>query len=177
MADNMKVDTLENGTVNISDDVIGIITSIAVTEVEGVHGFHGGFAKDLAEKFGMKSHKKGVEVRVEENDVFVVLHLIVDYGANISEIAMNVQSKVKMAVENMTDLTVKTVDVFIDAINIPNKKVKDVEVSVDMESDMEETTEELVVEEMDTPLEEVDLNEDVVEEDKKFDIAEADAVR
>ncbi len=163
MSEEMKIDKLENGTVNISDDVIGIITSIAVSEVEGVHGFHAGFAKELAGMFGMKNHKKGVGVKVEGNEVTITLHLVVNYGENISEIAMNVQSKVKTAVETMTELTVKVVDVFIDSINIPNKKVKDVEVDIDtdIEQELEDSNEQMTEDVV-----EVEAVEETVEEVK-----------
>ncbi len=164
MSDNMKIDKLENGTINISDEVIAIITSIAVTEVEGVHGFHGGFANDFAEKLGFKGSKKGVGIRVDDNEVFVTLHLVMEYGQNISKVAMKVQSKVKTVVEEMTELTVKTVDVFIDAINISNKKVKDVEVE-DIELEKNTTEDEKVVD--------GDLNELVLEKNE-LDVADTE---
>ncbi len=136
MAEKMKLDALENGTVNISDDVIGIITSLAVKEIEGIRGFHGGFA-DLVEKFGVKNLQKGVEVTLEEKDVFIKLHLVADYGTKIMDISVEAQNKVKNVVEEMTGLNVKKVDVFIDAINIPNKKIKDIEKDIEIEKNIE----------------------------------------
>ncbi len=134
MSEKMKLDALENGTVNISDDVIGVITSLAVKEIEGIRGFHGGFA-DLVEKFGVKNLQKGVEVTLEEKNVFVELHLIADYGTKILDTSTLVQTKVKNVIEEMTGLNVKKVDVFIDAINVPNKKVKDIEPEKNIEAD------------------------------------------
>ncbi len=134
MSEKMKLDVLENGTVNISDDVIEVITSLAIKEIEGVRGFHGGFA-DLVEKFGVKNLTKGVQVILEDKDVSIELHLIADYGTKILDTSVEVQKKVKKVVEEMTGLNVTKVDVFIDAINLPNKKVKDIEPEKNIEID------------------------------------------
>jgi len=117
MSEN-KVHTHEFGHVNISDDVIGIITNIAASEIEGVQ-LHGTFAGDIAEILGKKNMTKGVRVDINEDDeVQVDLSVVVDFGVVIPEIAWKVQESVKTAIENMTDLKVTSINVNVQGINL-----------------------------------------------------------
>ncbi len=118
MAEKTQINALEYGNVNISDDVIGIITSIAAGEIEGVNGLSGGFAEDLAEMFGVKNLKKGVKVDIQDDIVVVDLNIIVDFGIKIPDVAWQVQENVKTAVETMTGLTVKEVNIHVQGINM-----------------------------------------------------------
>ncbi len=118
MSDNNNIQTHEHGNVNISDDVIGIITNIAASEVSGV-SLHGSLAGDLAEILGKKNLTKGVRVSItENNEVQVDLSIIVDFGIVIPEAAWNVQESVKTAIENMTELTVLAINVNVHGINL-----------------------------------------------------------
>lgn len=118
MAEKTQLDALEYGNVNISDDVIGIITSIAAAEIEGVNGLSGGFAEDIAEMFGVKNLKKGVKVDVEDDIVVVDLNIIVDFGIKIPDVAWQVQESVKNAIETMTGLACKEVNIHVQGINM-----------------------------------------------------------
>ncbi len=118
MSDNNNIQTHEHGNVNISDDVIGIITNIAAGEIEGVR-LHGTFAGDIAEILGKKNLTKGVRVSItEDNEVQVDLSIVVDFGVVIPEAAWNVQESVKNAIENMTELKVIAINVNVHGINL-----------------------------------------------------------
>ena len=58
---------------------------------------------------------------MEEGEVSVELAITVDFGVDVVEVAKNVQSKVKVAIENMTGLEVMGVNVRIAGVNIDNK--------------------------------------------------------
>ena len=118
MAEKTQLDALEYGNVNISDDVIGIITSIAAAEIEGVNGLYGGLAEDIAEIFGKKNLKKGVKVEIEDEIVVVDLNIVVDYGIKIPDVAWQVQESVKTAIETMTGLKCKEVNIHVQGINM-----------------------------------------------------------
>jgi len=127
MAENTKLHHHEFGEVNISDDVIGIITNIAAMEIEGVKGLYGSFAGDIAEMFGKKNLSKGVKVLLEEQSVKVDLNIIVDFGVVIPDIAWQVQERVKTSIENMTGLEVAEVNINVHGVNIekPQKSQDD----------------------------------------------------
>jgi len=106
------------GHVNISDDVIGIITNIAASEIKGI-ALQGSFVGDVVEILGKKNMTKGVRVQVtEDNVVSVDLNIIVDFGVVIPDVAWKVQDRVKTSIEEMTDLKVDAVNVNVQGINL-----------------------------------------------------------
>ena len=106
MADNKEYMTrqLENGAVNINEDVINAIAVAAVRDVEGV--------------VSLKNDKKSVHVVLREEDLEIDCGLVVVYGHSVVEIARNVQNAVTNAVESMTSLKVSCVDVNVTGISM-----------------------------------------------------------
>lgn len=113
----------ENGNIKISDEVISTIATIAVSEVNGVHGMGGSFAGDIVEKFGKKTLTKGVKITMDGNEVVLDLNVVLKYGVRIPEIAWNVQENVKKSVESMTGLTVTKVNVRIVGIEVEKDEI------------------------------------------------------
>lgn len=106
------------GEVQIADEVVATIAALAASEVKGVATASGGTANELAGKFGKKNISKGVKVLVSPDAVSVDMALTLDYGYGIPETAKQVQEKVKMAIENMTGLHVKEVNIRIAGVNV-----------------------------------------------------------
>ena len=110
------------GVVQIADDVVAMIASLATTEVEGVSAMAGNITNELMSKVGMKSLTKGVKVDVLENNVTIDLAVTMEYGYNIPVTCQKVQEKVKNAVENMTGLNCTDVNIRIAGVNMKNEK-------------------------------------------------------
>ena len=108
------------GVVQIADDVVAMIASLATTEVDGVSAMAGNITNELMSKVGMKSLTKGVKVAVREGNVVVDLAVTMEYGYNIPATCQKVQAKVKSAIENMTGLTVVGIDIGIAGVNLEN---------------------------------------------------------
>lgn len=106
------------GEVQIADEVVASIAGLAATEVKGVTSTSGNVTNELVEKFGKKNLSKGVKVSVSPDEVSVDMALTLDYGYGIPETAKQVQEKVKLAIENMTGLKVKEVNIRIAGVNI-----------------------------------------------------------
>ena len=106
------------GSVQIADEVVAMITSLAATEVEGVSAMAGNITNELIGKVGVKNLTKGVKVQVTGNTVKADLALSLEYGYNIPETCSKVQEKVKNAIENMTGLTVTDVNIRIVNVNM-----------------------------------------------------------
>ncbi len=114
----------ESGSVKISDDVVQTIAAMAIKEVEGIN-LASTLAEGFVEKLVKKNFSKGIRVEMdEEKCVHLDLHVIVDYGVKIQPLAAKLQECVKRNIETMTDLTVTTVDVTIDGINIAKENKK-----------------------------------------------------
>ena len=95
---------LENGTVNINEDVLLTVASAAVKDVEGV--------------VSGRSDRKSIHVLLGEDSVAVECGLVVIYGHSVVEIAKNVQNAVTSAIESMTGLKVSRVDVNVVGISM-----------------------------------------------------------
>lgn len=110
------------GSVQIADDVVAMIASLAATEVDGVSAMAGNITNELMAKVGVKKLTKGVRVEVKENTVKVDLAVTMDYGYNIPATCQRVQTKVKAAVENMTGLSCTDVNIRIAGISMKKDK-------------------------------------------------------
>ncbi len=109
----------DNGNVNISDEVIAVIASLAASEVKGVAGMCGGLGGGIVELLGKKNLSKGVKLTVNEKNVVLDLSVIAEYGAKIPAVAWELQEKVKNEVEAMTGLQVSAVNISVDGVNVP----------------------------------------------------------
>ena len=106
------------GVVQIADDVVAMIASLAATEVDGVSAMAGNITNELMSKVGMKKLTKGVRVDVSEGSVRVSLAVTMEYGYNIPATCHQVQRKVKAAIENMTGLNCTDVNIRIAGIKL-----------------------------------------------------------
>ena len=116
MTDKINNEYIDNGAVKISNDVISTIASTAAMEVEGVVGMNNNLAGGISELLGKKNYGKGVKTEVNGNEVSLELHLNLAYGAKLNLVGQEVQNKVKDAIETMTDLSVKNIDVHIQGV-------------------------------------------------------------
>ena len=128
------------GEISISDDVIGIIASLTVTEIEGVYSMSGGFAGGLANVLGRNDLSRGVKIDKEDNEVMVELYLILDYEYSIPDLAWKIQDKVKRTLEAMTGLNIIEVNIHVQGVNFPESEEKD---GIDFNDDEKEEEEDL----------------------------------
>lgn len=106
------------GEVRVADEVVAIIAGLAATEVDGVESMAGNITNEIVSKLGMKNLSKGVKVYVNDRTVVVDLALNIKYGFEIPKVSVNVQEKVKSAIETMTGFEVTSVNIKIAGVNI-----------------------------------------------------------
>lgn len=127
-SDEIVVNNTDNNKIRIADEVVAVIAGKAVSEVSGVHEMSGGFAGGIGEVLsGKKNLAKGIKVSATEKDAKIDVNIIVEYGIRIPEIAFEIQTKVKKAVETMTGLKVTEVNVHVQGVNtnIEKKEVSE----------------------------------------------------
>lgn len=134
MEDNKKdvkkdVKSEENKSegIQISDDVVAVISGMAASEVQGVAEMAGGFAGGISEVLsGKKNMAKGIKVDIQENETKIDVNIIVEYGARIPDVAFEIQKRIKASVESMTGLKVTEVNVHVQGVNtsVPKKETK-----------------------------------------------------
>ena len=105
-------DNSDLGEVQISNDVLAVISAMAAMEVDGVVAMAGNITAELVSKLGMKKLSKGVRVDVVDNTVMVDLSIILRINENI----VTISNKVKTTVENMTGMEVANVNVNIASV-------------------------------------------------------------
>ena len=122
MAEDRNMYTIKEdgdiGTVKVADEVVAIIAGLAATEVRGVAHLAGNITNDMVARVGVKKLSHSVRVEVLENMVTIDLALEVDLGCSIPEVSLQVQEKVKNAVENMTGMKVTDVNIQIAGVKM-----------------------------------------------------------
>lgn len=103
----------ESGSIVISEEVIASIASIAATEIDGVAGLG---TSSVADFLGMKTPSKGVKITIGEDDTEILINLSVKKGYIIPTVAKAVQENVISAVESMTGMKVKSVNIKINDV-------------------------------------------------------------
>lgn len=109
----------EIGTVSINEEVIAMIAGAAAYEAYGIVGMttktgKNGFAAILRKE----NMSKGVEVRLEEDQIHIDLYVIIQFGTKISVVAKNTIDSVKYNVETQTGLKVANVNLNIEGIKV-----------------------------------------------------------
>ena len=104
--------------VRISDEVVSTVAAIAATEVDGVVAMTGGLVGGLSEMLGRRNPQKGVRVEIGPEEAVIDLTLTVRYGVRIPEVAAKVQENVRDAVERMTGLVVRAVNVHVTGVEV-----------------------------------------------------------
>jgi uncharacterized alkaline shock family protein YloU len=109
----MTTDYRSAGKTTLTPDVLLTIARQAALEVEGVHSM-------APVKGGVNSllgrGTEGVRMRVEDNNVFVDLYLVLGNEINIREVSRNVQLAVARAITEMTGLETSHVNIHIEDI-------------------------------------------------------------
>lgn len=114
---DIGLDQDRTGSVQISDEVVSVISGIAAGEVDGVAGMSAGIAGGLVEILGRKNLSKGVKVEIGETETAIDVFMIVKYGYKIQDVCKEVQKNIKDAVENMTGLKVVEVNVHVQGVH------------------------------------------------------------
>lgn len=104
------------GMIRIHDNVIASIASVAACEIEGVKAVGKDFKTGILELIDRKN-LSAIKVEKDKNgDITLQIPLIIKYGVNIPEIANKVQENVRQALEKMTNLSIKDINVNVQGI-------------------------------------------------------------
>ena len=104
------------GSIRIHKNVIASIASVAAVEIEGVKRVGTNLRSGVLELIGRKS-LSAIKVEINKHEeVKVDIPLIIKYGFNIPEVANRVQENVRGALEKMTNLSIKDINVNVQGI-------------------------------------------------------------
>ncbi|MCM3587146.1 Asp23/Gls24 family envelope stress response protein [Mesobacillus maritimus] len=110
------------GQIDISNDVIATIAGGAAVDCYGIVGMASKHQlKDgIAEILRKENFSRGIVVRQEDEEVHIDMYIIVSYGTKISEVAHQVQSKVKYTLNQTVGLAVDSVNIYVQGVRVTN---------------------------------------------------------
>ncbi len=109
----------EYGTVSIREGIVAYIAGVAVNECDKVIGLAAKNVKDGFVRL-LKNDKltRGVKIKFEEDTLDIDVHIVVEYGAKIMDVADFIIGRVKYRIEEFTGLVVNRVNVFIEGVHV-----------------------------------------------------------
>ena len=109
MADELSLD-LEHGRLTISRDAVAEIVAETALACYGVVGLSAG------SRVGRILRREGISVDGDARGLRIELHVVVEHGLNLVEVASTVRSQVGYDVERLTGLRVAAVEVVIQRV-------------------------------------------------------------
>lgn len=104
----------ERGGVAVSSGAIAQIVRSAALESYGVVGLAGGGR--LARLLARRGRPEAIEVRMGEDGLAVVLHVVVEHGLKLAEVATAVRSRIEYELDRMLGLPIAQLDVHIERV-------------------------------------------------------------
>lgn len=104
------------GIIKIHKEVVASIANVAACEVEGIKRT-GTSLKSAVMELAGKKNASAIRVEFDKNDeVKIEIPLIIKYGFSIPAVAAVVQENVRNALEKMTNLTIKDINISVKGI-------------------------------------------------------------
>jgi uncharacterized alkaline shock family protein YloU len=101
---------LERGRLTISRDAVAAIVA------ESALGCYGVVALSAPTRMRRMFRREGVSVAGPVGALRIGLHVVVEHGLNLAEVAATIRSQVSYEVERLTGLTIASVEVFIQGV-------------------------------------------------------------
>jgi uncharacterized alkaline shock family protein YloU len=107
------------GRIEILPSAIAGIAAQAVLECYGVVGMvtpNPGIG--LVQILRRDYSRRGVEVKIVEQQIIIDLYVVIEYGTRISEVARNIMENVKFAVEKVLGVPIAEVNVHVEGLRV-----------------------------------------------------------
>lgn len=102
--------------IEIADEVIATLVSQAISQIPGVSGLYG----RSREIFSRKPSRRTLKIDfISPTEITLDLHLVVEYGYSIPEVAKQVQAAIARELVASTKIKVKAVNIFAEDIVVP----------------------------------------------------------
>ena len=108
------------GEIDISSAAIATIANQAINQCYGVVGMSSKNIVDGIARLLTRDGRRGIDVRMEEDEIVIDVYVIVEYGMRIRTVAESIQNTTKYQVEKVLGLPVREVNVFIQGLRLSN---------------------------------------------------------
>ncbi len=110
---------LSRGSITIETEVIAKMAGYIATGCYGVVGMAYRSKKDeFASLLKKDNLTKGIKVIVSDKKVTLDMHIIVEYGTNISVVCDSIINNVKYQVSTLTGLDVESVNIYVEGFRV-----------------------------------------------------------
>ena len=106
----------EFGRVAITDDAVAQIVGLTAAECYGVVAMSA--PRKIGRLLARDRTTRGIEVSAAGQGLSIALHVVVEHGLNLAEVASTVRNRVAYEVERMTGLPIAAVEVHIEAVKV-----------------------------------------------------------
>lgn len=123
LANNAQIE-LAKGSVVIESEVIAKIAGYIAAMSYGVVGMAYRSKTDtVASLLKKDNYTKGIKVLIgDDNKILIDIHIIIEYGVNISVIGKSIIKNVKYQVSHMTGLEVEKVNVCVEGFRVQEQE-------------------------------------------------------
>jgi uncharacterized alkaline shock family protein YloU len=104
----------DRGRVAISGDAVARIVGLTAAECYGVVDTTA--SRKLGRLLARDRTTRGVEITGGDHGLSITLHVVVEHGLNLAEVASTVRNRVAYEVGRMTGIEIATVEVHIEAV-------------------------------------------------------------
>jgi uncharacterized alkaline shock family protein YloU len=109
-----------SGKVEISTEVIATVVGTSTTEIFGVVGMtsQNAVRDNVRQILRQDNYSKGVLVKSDEDGTTIDVFVVISYGVKLSEVARNIQERVRFNLENQLGLTNVKVNVNVQSVKV-----------------------------------------------------------
>ncbi|MCL4532622.1 MAG: Asp23/Gls24 family envelope stress response protein [Actinobacteria bacterium] len=100
-------------TVRIAPGVLATIAGLTTMAVPGVLRTSGGFISGMNRLVGRDDPSRGIRLRVQDDQVYLDIHVVVEQGADLVRVGNQIQREVAQAIDKMVGLPVAEINVYV----------------------------------------------------------------
>lgn len=104
------------GTVTIAPQVLLTIARLTALSIPGVASMSSSFTRNVGRLLRRQSLGEGTRMRVEDDVVYLDLHIVVEPNVNLLELGRDIQQATARAINDMLGMHVGEVNVHIDDV-------------------------------------------------------------
>ncbi|UHR03034.1 Asp23/Gls24 family envelope stress response protein [Peptoniphilus sp. GNH] len=123
MSEEFIIDKFDNGSIQVSENVIATIAYTSCEKIDGVVNFQRGIKQGALDMLGYKNQARGVKVSVSEHSTVVDIYVRIEYGRNLVEISKTIQETVRESIDNMLDIEDIMINVHVIGIEMMDGKI------------------------------------------------------
>ena len=116
------------GEINVTNETIGNIVSLNLSNVKGVVGSRKSIIKEITDMLRgdtseneIEEASRTIKVEIKDNKPLINLYIIIKYGVRIPDIAWDIQNRVKEGLKKKLRKDIYEIDIHVQGIQFPKK--------------------------------------------------------